>query len=273
MPRSVSIDAIDSRPGQRRMRIKRLIATVPGLIVTRILILALFLAAWESASGTLISRFWVSSPSRIFATLWLWISSGSLWPHLQATMTAMCIGYVIGCLAGIGLGLLLSFLPTVQRVLMPYISGLYALPKIALAPLFVILLGIDIPSKVALVAITAVFLLLYNTLDGIRDVDPDLVQSLRLMGASRREIVQKALFPATLPWIFTGMRIAVRYSFTATVLGELIAANKGVGYLIEANAGLYNATGVFAGVIVLVTLSVVLTELLTHAEGTKPSSV
>src|SRR5450631_1703901 len=114
MPRSVSIDAIDSRPGQRRMRIKRLIATVPGLIVTRILILALFLAAWESASGTLISRFWVSSPSRIFATLWLWISSGSLWPHLQATMTAMCIGYVIGCLAGIGLGLLLSFLPTVQ---------------------------------------------------------------------------------------------------------------------------------------------------------------
>ncbi len=267
-----SMDTVDIKPGRRPMNFKRTISSLPGLIVTRLLILAAFLIVWELASGTLISAFWLSKPSRIFATLWLWITSGSLWPHLQATMTAMCVGYVVGCLAGIALGLLLSFLPTVQRVLMPYISGLYALPKIALAPLFVILLGIEIPSKVALVAVTTVFLLLYNTLDGIRDVDPDLLQTLRLMGASRREIIQKALFPATLPWIFTGMRIAVRYSFTAAVLGELIASNKGVGYLIEANAGMYNSTGVFAGVFVLVTLSVILTELLTHVEGTKPGS-
>jgi NitT/TauT family transport system permease protein len=141
------------------------------------------------------------------------------------------------------------------------------LPKIALAPLLVIVLGIDIGSKVALVAITAVFLLFYSVLDGIRDVDRDLVQTLRLMGATRGEIVRKVLIPATLPWIFTGMRVAVRYSFTATVVGELIAANRGVGYLIEANAGLYNATGVFAGVFIIVVLSVGMTELLTRVEG------
>ena len=152
---------------------------------------------------------------------------------------------------------------------MPYVAGLYALPKIALAPLLVILLGIDIPSKVALVAITTLFLVLYSTRDGLRDVDRDLVGTLQLMGADRGEIVRKVLIPATLPWIFTGLRVAVRYSFTAAVLGELIAANQGVGYLIEANAGLYNATGVFAGVFVIVALSVGITELLTRAEGAK----
>jgi NitT/TauT family transport system permease protein len=114
-----------------------------------------------------------------------------------------------------------------------------------------------------------VFLLFYSTLDGIRDVDRDLVQTLRLMGASRGEVIRKVLIPATLPWIFTGMRVAVRYSFTAAVVGELIAANKGVGYLIEANAGLYDATGVFAGVFVIVILSVAMTEVLTRVEGKK----
>lgn len=241
--------------------------TTPGLILTRLLILAVALVAWELASGRLVSRFWLSSPSGILATLWKWILDGSLWRHFQATLLAMGLGYVIGCCAGIGAGLLLGFLPRVQRVLTPYLSGLFALPKIALAPLLVILLGIDIPSKVALVAVTVVFLLLYSTLDGIRDVDRDLVQALTLMGATRREIVRKVLLPATLPWIFTGMRIAVRYALTAAILGEMIAANRGVGYLIEANAGLYNSTGVFAAVFVLVIFSVTVTELLTRAES------
>jgi NitT/TauT family transport system permease protein len=159
-----------------------------------------------------------------------------------------------------------------RRIVMPFVSGLYALPKIALAPLLVILLGVDIGSKIALVAVTTVFLLFYSTLDGIRDVDKDLLQTVRLMGASNSEVVRKVLIPATLPWIFTGMRVAVRYSFTAAVVGELIAANRGIGYLIEANAGLYNATGVFAGVFVIVLLSVAMTELLTRAEGKRAPS-
>jgi NitT/TauT family transport system permease protein len=163
-------------------------------------------------------------------------------------------------------------MPFVQRVLTPYLSGLYALPKIALAPLFIILLGIDIESKIALVAITVFFLLLYSTLDGVRDVDRDLVQALTLMGANRREIARKVLAPATLPWVFTGMRIAVRYALTAAILGEVIGANRGIGYLIEASAGQYNATGVFAAVLVLVVCCVGLTELLTRAERSTDKS-
>src|SRR5262249_7679065 len=117
-----------------------------------------------------------------------------------------------------------------------------------------------------LVAITVFFMLLYSTLDGVRDIDADLVQALELMGAKRREIGRKLLIPGTLPWIFTGMRISVRYALTATILGEVIGANRGIGYLIEASAGQYRSTDVFAAVFVLVVCCVGLTELLTRAE-------
>ena len=253
--------------GAQQSGFAALVTTLPGLIVSRLLIIFAFLAFWQFASGRFVSKFWVSSPIDVYHLLVSWLSDGSLWPHLEATLVAMAIGYVIGCAGGVALGLLFGFLPMLRRIVMPFVSGLYALPKIALAPLLVILLGVDIGSKIALVAVTTVFLLFYSTLDGIRDVDKDLLQTLRLMGASNSEVVRKVLIPATVPWIFTGMRVAVRYSFTAAVVGELIAANRGIGYLIEANAGLYNATGVFAGVFVIVLLSVVMTELLTRAEG------
>ena len=172
----------------------------------------------------------MSGPVQIVARLWTWILDGSLWDNLGATVLAMALGYAIGTAAGVALGLLFGFLPRFHRVLSPYISALYAMPKIALAPLFVIVFGIGIESKVALVAVTVFFLMLNSTLDGVRNVDRDLVQALALMGATRLEVIRKVLVPATLPWIFTGMRISVRYAFTNTLLAELIAANRGIGF-------------------------------------------
>ncbi len=247
----------------------RLVTSSGGLIVTRLAILIVMLGAWELASNRLLSKYWLSSPSAIALTLWSWARDGSLWSHLSATLTEMSIGYVIGCLAGIGVGLLLGFLPNVYRVVIPFFGGLYCLPKVALAPLFVIFLGIDLASKVALVAITVFFLILYSTLDGIHDIDRDLIQSLRLMGATRSEISRKVLIPGCVRWVFTGMRVAVRYAFTATILGEVIASNRGIGYLIEANAGQFDSTGVFAGVLLLVICSLTLSELLTRWEASR----
>ncbi len=248
-------------------RLSRLVLTRPGLIITRILFLGSILAVWEFASGRLISKFWLSSPSAIATTLWHWIVQGSLWGHLEATLLETGLGYVLGCVIGVVVGLMLGFMPNVYRVVIPFLGGLYCLPKIALAPLFVILLGIDLGSKVALVSITVFFLILYSTLDGIHDIDRDLVQALRLMGATRREISIKVLIPGCLRWVFTGMRIAVRYAFTAAILGEVIASNRGIGYLIEAYAGQYNSTEVFAAMLVLVICSLTISELLTRWES------
>ena len=235
--------------------------------LARLAIVAALVAAWEFIPVSKQIKFWLSSPSQIVATLWGWIADGSLWNHLGATLSVMVTGYAVGCAAGIALGLLLGFMPRLYRVLSPFIAAFYALPKIALAPLFIILLGIGMTSKVALVAITVFFLLINNTIDGIRDVDRDLVQVLRLMGATRGEVLRKVLLPSALPWIFTGARIAVRYAFTSTLLAELIASNRGLGFLIEFNSGNFNATGSYAAILVLVIFSVTLTELLTRMQS------
>jgi len=243
------------------------LATPLGLVLGRTLIILSLLGIWETFSGTVIPKFWISSPSAIVGVLGRWIADGSLFHHIGATLIERSTGYVLGAAAGIGCGLCLGFLPYIDRVTAPFVSALYALPKIALAPLFVILFGIELESKIVLVVSTVFFLLLYNTLDGVRDIDRDLVEALEVMGATRGEIVRKALIPATLPWIFTGLRIAVRYAFTAAILGELMASNEGIGYLIEAAAGDYNTAGVYAAVFVLVAFSVLLTELLTRTEA------
>jgi NitT/TauT family transport system permease protein len=246
---------------------RRFFAKPAGMALIRTAMLAVVLAGWEWASGNVIPKFWISSPSAIAAILGGWIADLSLFNHVAATLSEMAIGYVIGAALGVAAGLCLGFLPRLERITAPLVSALYALPKIALAPLFVILFGIGLESKIVLVASTIFFLLLYNTLDGVRDTDRDLVQALEVMGATRGEIVRKALVPATMPWIFTGLRIAVRYAFTAAILGELMASNEGIGYLIEASAGDYNTAGVYAAVFVLVAFSVLFTELLTRTEA------
>jgi NitT/TauT family transport system permease protein len=240
-------------------------ATATGRLTARLLFAAVMLALWQYAPGKGL-RFWMSGPADIAARLWGWIADGSLWQNLGATLSAMTLGYLIGTGIGVLLGLVFGFLPKLYRVLSPYIAALYAMPKIALAPLFIIVFGIGIESKVALVAITVFFLVLNTTLDGIRNVDRDLIQTLSLMGATRFEVIRKILLPAALPWIFTGMRISVRYAFTNTVLAELIASNQGIGYMIDYYSGIFDSTGTYAAILVLVIMSVGLTELLSWAE-------
>ena len=243
----------------------RFLATTTGRSLARLLLVLILLAMWQYLPNRGL-RFWMSGPVDIVARLWSWVLDGSLWENLGATLLAMVLGYAIGTAFGIALGLLFGLMPRVYRVFSPYITALYAMPKIALAPLFVIVLGIGIESKVALVAITVFFLVLNSTLDGVRNVDRDLVRTLTLMGATRFEVIGKVLVPATLPWIFTGMRIAVRYAFTNTLLAELIASNSGIGFMIEYYSGVFDATGTYAAILVLVIMSVGLTEVLTQVE-------
>jgi NitT/TauT family transport system permease protein len=253
-------------PAVSEASLTRFLGTITGRTLARVVLALILLAAWEYQPNPDL-RFWMSGPVEIVARLWGWMLDGSLWDNVVATLLAMVLGYALGSASGISLGLLFGLMPRLSRVLSPYITALYAMPKIALAPLFVIVLGIGIESKVALVAITVLFLVLNSTLDGVRNVDGDLVRALSLMGARRSEVVCKVLVPATLPWIFTGMRIAIRYAFTNTLLAELIAANRGIGFMIEYYSGVFDATGTYAAILTLVIMSVGLTELLTAIEA------
>ena len=262
---SASLAFADGRSGGGSA-LARVLATPGGRLGARAGLVALLLLAWQFAPAGRATQFWLSSPSLIAGTLWQWIADGTLWVHLGATLLVMAEGYVVGCAAGVGIGIVLGLFPRLHRVLAPFLTGVYAIPKIALAPLFIIILGVGDSSKIALVAITVFFLVLTNTIDGVRDVDRDLIQSLTLMGATRMEVIRKVLVLAALPWIFTGMRIAVRYAFTNTLLAELIAANRGLGFLIEFHSGNFDITGAYAAIVVLVLCSVLMTELLTRLE-------
>jgi len=246
--------------------LRRFLSHPLGALSGRMLIMIVLLTSWQLASGTIVPHFWISDPVTIMRTAAEWIADGSLWTHLAISMLTLFLGYAIGATAGISIGFLLGLLPRLEAIIAPFIAAIYGLPKVALLPLFVIFLGIGIESKVALVAIVVFFLLLYSTMDGVRDVDPDIVNSLRLMGASRLEILLKAFLPSALPWVYTGLRVSVGYALTTTVVGEMLFSNRGLGFLIESSAARFDSAGVFAGVVVLVGLSLIITATLTRME-------
>jgi NitT/TauT family transport system permease protein len=247
----------------------RLYALRRSLLIgaARLLLIAAFLAAWQLTSGTVFNSFWLPAPSDIFVDLKEWIITGSLWPQLLATLEAMAGGYLLGCAGGVLFGLILGRMGRTYKVLAPYITAFYSVPKIAFAPLFVIVFGIGLASKIALVVTSVFFILLYSTLDGCRDIDEDLVSALFLMGATRSEIFVKVLAPSTVPWILTGMRIALPNALTAVVLAELISSNRGLGYLISYYSGQYDSVGVYAAIVVLLACSVIIAAILNRFDN------
>lgn len=230
-------------------------------------ILALVLGGWELASGRLIKPLWVSRPSEIAVVLWSWIVDGSLAGHLLTTLTEMVIGFAIGAVLGIVSGFVLGVFPTAAQVLNPLVTGLYAMPKVALAPLFILLFGIDLGSKVALVAATVFFLVFLNALSGVREIDQDLIGALRLMGATPTEVFRKVVAPSAAIWVFNGLRISVRYALTAAVYGEIIASNRGVGFLVSYYRGQLDSAGTFAALVVLMVLGLVFTLMVSRMEA------
>lgn len=221
----------------------------------RIGVLVALLLGWYLASGRLLPEFYVSDPVSVAVVVAEWFSDGSIWRHIRSTVTVLFAGYLIGASIGIGVGLWLGLKPGAERLLSPFVAALYGLPKVALLPLLVIVFGIGLTSKIVLVASVVVFLLLFATLSGVRDIDREMIQGLRLMGATEEELTRKVRLPAILPWIYTGLRTSIGYALTTTVVSEALQSNRGLGFLIEHSAVTFDAAGVFAAVIVLLVLS------------------
>jgi NitT/TauT family transport system permease protein len=234
--------------------------------VWRIAIIVVGLSVWQYASGRWIKTFWISRPSDIWQQLVEWVVTGDLWIHLEATLIETVMGFVFGAVAGVLVGLALGLNRRLAAVLDPFIVAFYSLPKIALAPLFILWFGVGLSSKVVLATFVVFFLVFYNTYAGTLAVEAELVDVLRLMGATRGQIVRKVILPSALIWIFTGMKSSVPYALIGAVVGEMMASNKGLGYLIQAAAGQYDTSGVFAALFVLMIIATGLHELLKQSE-------
>lgn len=237
------------------------------LLFYRLLFGLLLLAAWELVSGRFIDPFWISSPSRVFAFLWKVVWDGSIFGHLAVTLYETVTGFLIGAVTGIGCGFLLARRQTLAQVLDPYIVAFNGIPRIALAPLFIIWFGIGPNSKVVLVVIVVFFLTFFNTYSGVKGVDIELKNILRIMGATERQILFKVTIPATVPWITTGLKISVPYALVGAIVGEFIAASKGLGYLINYQTSLFSTTGALGGIAIVALIVVLSSEAISWAEA------
>lgn len=236
----------------------KLLVLLPGLFV---------LLLWE-----LVGDYWpfvarlISQPSAVVRDLIQLIITGGIWKHLQATLTEMAVGYAIGAVCAVVLGFLFGRVKLLGDIFNPYIILFNGIPKVALAPVFIIWFGIGLMSKIAIVSTMVFFVVFVNTFAGLRSINEDYVALVRIMGASRLQVVWEVFLPSTAPFILVGLRAGVPFSVIGAVVGEFIAATKGLGFYISYQQGLFDTTGIFVGVTILAGLVVGLDWLLSILE-------
>lgn len=216
------------------------------------------LGAWEAVGHTA-SGEWTSRPSLIGQRLAQWLA-GPLYPHLATTAIEVVAGLLMGVLFGSAAGLVLGRSPVLAVVLRPIIVAFYSVPLVALAPLFIMFFGLDILPKLILVSIVVFFLMFFNTFAGAGQVDDDQIAAVRLMGATSRENFQKVVVPACMVWIIGGIRIALPFALVAATTGEMLAARRGIGFLLSDAANQFDMTGLYAALVVLMVLGLVVSE-------------
>lgn len=216
------------------------------------------LTIWHFTSGSLIDPFFISSPLAVAIKLWTWATDGTLWHAFSYTFQAMFLGFLIGSMTGFFTGFALGRSDLLARLFDPYITAVYCMPKIALAPLLILWFGIGIESKVAMSALIVFFLVFLNTFAGVRDVNPLYLQVTSIMGASPMQQLRHVVFPSAAAWVLTGLKVSVPYALIGAVVGELISSNRGIGFLIGQASGLFDTAGVFAGLAVLAFTGIIL---------------
>jgi sulfonate transport system permease protein len=220
--------------------------------VWQFLLGASVLALWQwLTTAGMLDKFFFSRPVDIAKRIWEWILNGSVWPHLATTLSEALLAFLIGVCAGILLGFLLARSPFLSSLLSPYIRIFNALPRVVLAPIFLLWFGLGIWSKVALGVTVVFFIVFFNTYQGVRDVDVVQLNNARMLGASERQLIRHVLIPSALSWIFSSLHISIGFAIIAVVVGEYLGSSRGVGYLISQAEGVFDTTGVFAGMVVL----------------------
>lgn len=208
----------------------------------RVLALSLLIGLWEIAARTgAIDPFYFPAPSRIAAVMTQLVVEGTIWNHLEATISAAVLGLVFGLLVGIVLGFMAALLPLMAQLLEPVMILLNAIPRVILAPLFVIWLGIDLSSKVALALILVAVLVFFAVYNGIKEVDKRLVERVKTLGGGRAVLLREVYVPSVTSWVMGNLKVAVGFAFTGACVGEFVASTRGLGYLLQFAQSTYNA--------------------------------
>lgn len=231
-------------------------------------VLAAFIGIWELA----ITRKWAdpfffSQPSAIAGFLVEEFRDGGIWMHILVTLRETLAGFALGAVAGIAAGIARMQFPFAADVSNPFLTILNVLPRVALAPMFIIWFGIGEGSKIALAVSLVFFILMLNTEAGIKSLDRELIVTMRALGASDRQLFWKVMLPGAVPAIFGGMRLGVVYSLLAVVVGEMISARMGLGQRIAFYAASFRAEGLLGTILVLAVIGLSLNFVVARAEA------
>ncbi len=218
----------------------------------RVLALTLLVGLWEVAARTgAINPFYFPAPSKIAEVMVQLVFEGTIWTHLEATISAAVLGLVFGLLVGIVLGFMAALLPLIAQLLEPVMILLNAIPRVILAPLFVIWLGIDLSSKVALALILVAVLVFFAVYNGIKEVDKRLIERVKTLGGGRGVLLREVYIPSVTSWVMGNLKVAVGFAFTGACVGEFVASTRGLGYLLQFAQSTYNAALSMALVILI----------------------
>lgn len=256
MTKTVTIPTARAADGELQERRVNVVRARLVLMAQRLLLFGAMIALWEvSVRMGWIDPYFTSQPSEILKRLVEWAKDGSLVQHVPITIFEAALGFVLGTLAGGVAGFVFGWFGRVADLLDPFIVAIYSLPKVALAPLFILWFGIGIETKVILTAVIVFFLVFFNTYAGVRDTSRELIDIIRLMGAGTGQILWRVVLPSALTVIFVGLRVSVPYALIGAVVGEMMASNRGIGFLLTNSTGQFDTAGAFAALLILVIIS------------------
>ena len=223
---------------------------------------------WEIISRFVIANpLFLAAPTQILAAIVKLAATGELEYHMEISGLEFILGYVIASVLGIALGVGMASRPAVKQMTQPWVSGLYATPTIALAPLFILWLGIGVWSKVIVVVTLVLFPVTINTEAGLRTTSERLIEMLRSFGASRRQIFWKLALPSAAPFVLAGLKLGIGRGLIGVVVAELFGSRAGLGRLISQSADSFNMPELFAGVVILAVAGIVMTAGFSWLEG------
>lgn len=262
---SIAAAAAARRPRRRApVRVSAARRRIENLVL-QIVLVGSFLLLWEYASDRWVPKLLVSKPSEIGATIVRWLADGTFATNLWVTVKATIAGFALGASMGMACGFVTGAWRRLGEVLQPIVTALYTLPRLALAPLFLLWFGLGVEFRIVFSATIVFFLVYYNTYFGVREVSRELISAVRIMGANHFQVATRVIIPSALVWVAVGLKISVPYALVGVVVAEMLASDEGMGFLLSRGASQFSAAQSFAAIAGLLVVALVVDWLVTVA--------
>jgi len=227
------------------------------LLLCQLLVAVIIVGLWQLFSTVpifgrmILPPFFFSNPVDVGAQIVAWFVAGTIWKHLAITLWESILAFVIGSLGGVLFGFWFARQPRVAAIFDPYVKMANALPRVVLAPIFTLWLGLGIWSKVALGVTLVFFIVFFNVYQGVKEVSGTVLANGRMLGMNERQLMRHVYWPSALSWMFSSLHTSVGFAVVGAVVGEYLGSAAGLGYLIQQAEGVFDVAGVFAGMFVL----------------------